>query len=52
MVDGVQIQHMGFGGNQTGFYFDDGMMQEISYQTSSLPAEAPGGRDSDQHDRA
>jgi hypothetical protein len=43
MVDGVQIQHMGFGGNQTGFYFDDGMMQEISYQTSSLPAEAPVG---------
>src|SRR5207249_2411491 len=45
MVDGVQIQHMGFGGNQTGFYFNDGLMDEISYQTSSLPAEAPvGGR--------
>src|SRR5262249_26076187 len=35
MVDGVQIQHIGFGGNQTGFYFNDGLMEEISYQTSS-----------------
>jgi hypothetical protein len=43
MIDGVQIQHIGFGGNQTGFYFNDGLMQEISYQTSSLPAEAPVG---------
>jgi len=43
MVDGVQIQHMGFGGNQTGFYFNDGLMEEIGYQTSSLPAEAPVG---------
>jgi hypothetical protein len=43
MVDNVQIQHIGFGGNQTGFYFNDGLMQEISYQTSSLPAEAPVG---------
>ena len=43
MVDGVQIQHIGFGGNQTGFYFNDGLLDEISYQTSSLPAEAPVG---------
>src|SRR5689334_8679197 len=43
MVDGVQIQHIGFGGNQTGFYFNDGLMEEISYQTSALPAEAPVG---------
>ncbi len=43
MVDNVQIQHMGFGGNQTGFYFNDGLMEEIGYQTSSLPAEAPVG---------
>lgn len=43
MVDGVQIQHIGFGGNQTGFYFNDGLMEEIAYQTSSLPAEAPVG---------
>ncbi|HYM26321.1 MAG TPA: carboxypeptidase regulatory-like domain-containing protein [Vicinamibacterales bacterium] len=43
MVDSVQIQHIGFGGNQTGFYFNDGLMAEISYQTSSLPAEAPVG---------
>jgi hypothetical protein len=43
MVDGVQMQHIGFGGNQTGFYFNDGLMEEIGYQTSSLPAEAPVG---------
>jgi hypothetical protein len=43
MVDSVQIQHIGFGGNQTGFYFNDGLMEEISYQTSSLAAEAPVG---------
>jgi len=43
MVDSVQIQHIGFGGSQTGFYFNDGLMEEISYQTSSLPAEAPVG---------
>jgi hypothetical protein len=43
MVDNVQIQHIGFGGNQTGFYFNDGLMEEISYQTSSLPAESPVG---------
>lgn len=43
MVDNVQIQHIGFGGNQTGFYFNDGLMDEISYQTSTLPAEAPVG---------
>src|SRR5262249_58928496 len=33
----------GVGGNQTGFYFNDGLMEEIGYQTSSLPAEAPVG---------
>jgi len=43
MVDSVQIQHMGFGGNATGFYFNDGLMQEIGYQTSSLQAESPVG---------
>ncbi len=43
MVDSVQIQHIGFGGNQTGFYFNDLLMEEINYQTSSLPAEAPVG---------
>jgi len=43
MIDSVQIQHIGFGGNQTGFYFNDGLMNEISYQTSSLSADAPVG---------
>ena len=52
MVDGVQIQHIGFGGNQTGFYFNDGLMEEISYQTSSLPGRSAGWRRADQHDPA
>ena len=43
VVDGIQIQHVAFTGNQTGFYFNDGLMQEITYQTSALPAEAPVG---------
>ena len=43
VVDGMQIQHTGFSGNQTGFYYNDSTMQSISYMTSSLPAEAPVG---------
>src|SRR5260370_5374478 len=43
VVDGIQIQHVAFSGNQTGFYYNDGLMQEISYLTNTLPAEAPGG---------
>ncbi len=43
VIDGMQIQHVAFSGNQTGFYFNDGLMQEIGYQTSTLAAEAPVG---------
>jgi len=43
VVDGMQIQHTGFSGNQTGFYYNDSLMQSITYLTSSLPAEAPVG---------
>lgn len=43
VVDGMQIQHTGFSGNQTGFYYNDSMMQSITYLTSSLPAEEPVG---------
>ncbi len=43
MVDGIWIQHVAFSGNQTGFYFNDNLMQEIAYTTSTLPAEAPIG---------
>jgi len=43
VVDGMMIQHTGFSGNQTGFYYNDSMMQSITYLTSSLPAEAPVG---------
>jgi len=43
VVDGMMIQHTGFSGNQTGWYYNDSQMQAISYMTSSLPAEAPVG---------
>jgi hypothetical protein len=43
VVDGMMIQHTGFSGNQTGFYYNDSLMQSITYLTSSLPAEAPVG---------
>ncbi len=43
VVDGMQIQHTGFSGNQTGFYYNDSLMESITYLTSSLPAEAPVG---------
>ncbi len=43
VVDGMQIQHTGFSGNQTGFYYNDSLMQSITYLTSTLPAEAPVG---------
>ncbi len=42
-VDGMMIQHTGFSGNQTGFYYNDTMMQAETFLTSSLPAEAPVG---------
>ena len=42
-VSGQWIQHVGFSGNQTGFYFNDALQQDISYQFSSLQAEAPVG---------
>ena len=37
--DGLTVQHVAFSGNQTGFYANDGGIQEIAYQTSALPAE-------------
>jgi hypothetical protein len=43
MVDGIWIQHVAFSGNQTGFYFNDALFQELVYTTSNLPAEAPIG---------
>jgi hypothetical protein len=43
VVDGMWLQHVAFSGNQTGFYFNDGLMQEINYQTSTLPADSPVG---------
>src|SRR5260370_31763393 len=43
VVDGIQIQHVAFSGNQTGFYYKDGLMHEISYLTNTLPPDPPGG---------
>jgi Carboxypeptidase regulatory-like domain len=43
MVDGMWIQHVAFSGNQTGAYFNDNLMQNVVYTTSTLPAEAPIG---------
>jgi Carboxypeptidase regulatory-like domain len=43
MVDGMWIQHVGYGGNQTGAYFNDNVMEDIVYTTNTLPAEAPIG---------
>jgi hypothetical protein len=43
MVDGMWIQHVAFSGNQTGAYFNDNLMQDIVYTTSTLPVEAPIG---------
>ena len=42
MVDNVQIQHIGFGGNQTGFYFNDGLMEEITIRPARCPPRSVG----------
>lgn len=41
--DGITIQHVAFSGNQTGFYYNDGDMEEVVYRTSALPAESAYG---------
>jgi hypothetical protein len=41
--DGIPMQHIAFSGNQTGLYFNDGTLEEVSYQTSALPAEVSTG---------
>jgi hypothetical protein len=41
--DGVTIQHVAFSGNQTGFYYNDGDVEEVVYRTSALPAESAYG---------
>ena len=41
--DGMTMQHVAFSGNQTGFYANDAGIEEVVYQTSALPAEAPHG---------
>jgi hypothetical protein len=42
-VDGMSINHSQGAGNQVGVYYNDGMVQEISYQTSTIPAEVSQG---------
>lgn len=41
--DGMSINNNFGSGNQTGFYYNDGAIEEISYQTSGLPAEVGVG---------
>jgi hypothetical protein len=41
--DGMSINNNFGTGNQTGFYYNDGAIEEISYQTSGLPAEVGVG---------
>jgi hypothetical protein len=41
--DGMPINHSFGVGNQTGFYYNEDAIQEISYQTSALPAEVSQG---------
>lgn len=41
--DGMSVNNNFGSGNQTGYYYNDGAIQEISYQTSALPAEVGVG---------
>jgi len=41
--DGMAINNNFGTGNQTGYYYNDGAIQEVSYQTSALPAEVSIG---------
>jgi hypothetical protein len=41
--DGMAINNNFGTGNQTGYYYNDGAVEEISYQTSALPAEVSLG---------
>jgi hypothetical protein len=41
--DGMSINNNFGTGNQTGYYYNDGAIEEISYQTSMLPAEVGVG---------
>jgi hypothetical protein len=41
--DGMSINNNFGTGNQTGYYYNDGAIEEISYQTSALPAEVSLG---------
>lgn len=41
--DGMSVNNNFGTGNQTGYYYNDGAIEEISYQTSGLPAEVGVG---------
>jgi Carboxypeptidase regulatory-like domain len=41
--DGMPINHSFGTGNQTGFYYNEDAISEISYQTSAIPAEVSQG---------
>ncbi len=42
-IDGLAVNWPGGGGGATMVYYDQGMFEEVNYQTSALPAEVPVG---------
>ena len=42
-VDGMSVNSINNGGGTAGLYFNDAMIEEISFQTSALPAEVGAG---------
>src|SRR4029078_5206515 len=42
-VDGMSVNSNNNGGGTSGLYFNDGMIEEISFQTSAQPAEIGSG---------
>ncbi len=42
-IDGLAVNWPGSGGGSTMVYYDQGMFEEVNYQTSAIPAEVPIG---------
>ena len=42
-IDGLAVNWPGGGGGSTMVYYDQGMFEEVNYQTSAIPAEVPIG---------
>ena len=48
-IDGTTVNWPGGGGGATMLYYDQGMFEEINYQTSAIPAEVMTGRHLPEH---